>query len=162
GLVLSPRTLTVAGLLVEFAGKPVVTPLLSVVAWLVMTAFGGAPGLTWTWKLIAVEALMASVPPLAALAPAPRRKMTSFPAALNWAWSSPAASVFAPALAPETIRSDPGTKWVLAGMGSVSTTLPAASSPVLVTLRLYSRTSPGATEPRLPPLVRSVTVLVVA
>ncbi len=50
----------------------------------------------------------------------------------------------------------PGTYWVPAGMGSITTTFVAASSPVLLKLTAYSRRSPTR---RSPPL-RSETVLV--
>lgn len=86
-------------------------------------------------------------PPAAPLAPVPRRKTTLFAPESYSAWSSRAASVFVPALAPLAISSDPGTKVTPAGRGSVSTTWAASSWPVLVVAIVYSRTSPGRTVP---------------
>src|SRR5262249_34773755 len=121
-----------------------------------MTVFAATLGLIVTRKRIEVEAPRPRVPPAVAVAPAPRSKMTWLWAASKAAWSSPAASVMMPALAPDRIRSDPGTYVVLAGRGAGRTALPAGACPVLGTLTVDSGGSPG----RLLPPVRSATVLV--
>ena len=67
---------------------------------------------TTTWKVTVVDCPAASVPPLGmpvpAPAPVPSWKATAFVPEKYSPWSASTASVFVPAFAPETIRSDPG------------------------------------------------------
>ena len=94
------------------------------------------------------EALGATVPPVDAFAPVPRRTVTRGVAPVTYSpWSSPAASLSVPAFAPETIRRVPGTKVVPVGIESLKTVGFESSLPVLVAETVYSTTSPGANTP---------------
>jgi hypothetical protein len=102
---------------------------------------------------------MAMFPPALLVAPVPSRTRTVRDAPRYSPWSSLAASVLVPLFAPAVMRIDPGKKVRPLGTTSFSTTLVAASLPVLVALIVYSMMSPGRTAP---PgwTVRSVTVFV--
>ncbi len=80
--------------------------------------------------------VLGRLPPWPLVAPLPRLNTTRLPA-WSWnAWSSPCWSVFAPALGPLTIRSDPGTYVVPAGMVSVRVSASASPPPsFLATIR---------------------------
>ena len=82
----------------------VTTPKLSIIV------SPGVPGFTVTRKRTTVNASPGvTLPPAVALAPTPARITTWLDAATYSAWSSPAASVLAPALAPPVITIELGT-----------------------------------------------------
>jgi hypothetical protein len=78
-----------------------------IVAWLLTVPRVAAS--TVTRKVTVVEALGASDPPAAAVAPVPSLTRTVRDAEMYSPWSSAAASVLAPALAPVVTWIEPGT-----------------------------------------------------
>jgi hypothetical protein len=102
---------------------------------------------TFTWNLMVVEAPMAMVPPVVAVAFVPRRTRTVREPVRYSPWSSPVASVFVPMLAPAVTRIEPGTKVRPAGRGSFKIVFVATSLPLFVPEIVYSIVSPGSTAP---------------
>jgi hypothetical protein len=127
------------------------------IAWFWMSPMIDA--FTVTWKATVVDALMAIEPPMVPFAPVPRRTRTVREPERYSPWSSPVASVFVPAFAPEMMRMEPGTKVSPDGSASFKTTFVAPSLPVFVAEIVYSIVSPGSTAP-FGCEVRSVTVFV--
>ena len=137
-------------------GAPV-APEAVMVAWFWMRPL--TRELMVTRKATLVDPPTGTAPPVVPLAPVPRRIRTVRDEEMYSPWSSPTASVLVPALAPDTIRIDPGTNVSPTGIGSFSTTLVAPSLPVLVAEIVYSTVSPGRTAP-FGWLVMSETVLI--
>jgi hypothetical protein len=106
-----------------------------------------------------VEEPAAMVPPAEAPAPVPRRTCTVRDADRYSPWSSRVTSVLVPMLAPPVTWIDPETNVSPLGSTSVRTTPVPVSWPVLETVTVYWRMSPGTTA--LPGwLLVSVTVVV--
>ena len=114
---------------------------------------------TVTRKATVVDTPGARVPPAAAFAPVPSRTRTVREPEMYSPWSSPAASLLVPALAPAVTRIEPGTNVMPAGSTSLSTMPVDVSKPLLMTLIVYSSVSPRSTAPPAW-LTRSATVLV--
>ena len=96
--------------LLALMAVPSVCEMAVTTAWLVMIVPAGIVSFTRTRNLTAVVAPGASVPPAEPLAPVPRRKTTRGVApGCSSPWSSATTSVLAPAFAPLTSTSEPGT-----------------------------------------------------
>src|SRR5262245_19890340 len=106
-------------------GEPVCSPLKEAAARFEITVPLGVGDATVTRKRTLVAAATARRPPAAPVAPVPRRITTLRLAGTYSAWSSPAASVLAPAFAPVTTTIEPGTNTAFAGSVSRTTVLTA-------------------------------------